>query len=77
VRTEFWDGSQVGGIGPRALWASAADVAHAAIEGMIAGRRTVMPRLFDQLAATGGRHVPRSLMLPVWHRIASRGFGER
>jgi short-subunit dehydrogenase len=40
------------------------DVAEAAISGMLAGRRTVVPGVVPKVVSTGGRFVPRSLLLP-------------
>jgi short-subunit dehydrogenase len=40
------------------------DVAEAAIGGMLAGRRTVVPGIVPKVVSTGGRFVPRSLLLP-------------
>ncbi|OBJ17449.1 ketoacyl reductase [Mycobacterium colombiense] len=40
------------------------DVAEAAIGGMLAGRRTVVPGVVPKVVSTGGRFAPRSLLLP-------------
>ncbi|MCV7100807.1 SDR family NAD(P)-dependent oxidoreductase [Mycobacterium palustre] len=40
------------------------DVAEAAIGGMLAGKRSVVPGLVPKVVSTGGRFVPRSLLLP-------------
>src|SRR6478735_2546257 len=40
------------------------DVAEAAIGGMLSGRRTVVPGVVPKVVSTGGRFVPRSLLLP-------------
>lgn len=40
------------------------DVAEAAIGGMLSGRRTVVPGVVPRVVSTGGRFVPRSLLLP-------------
>ncbi|MGH3632903.1 SDR family NAD(P)-dependent oxidoreductase [Mycobacterium sp.] len=40
------------------------DVAEAAIGGMLAGKRSVVPGIVPKVASTGGRFVPRSLLLP-------------
>lgn len=39
-------------------------VAEAAIGGMLAGRRTVVPGVVPKVVSTGGRFAPRSLLLP-------------
>lgn len=40
------------------------DVANAAIGGMLAGKRTVVPGLVPKVMSTGGRYIPRTLLLP-------------
>jgi short-subunit dehydrogenase len=40
------------------------DVAEAAIGGMLAGKRTVVPGVVPKIASTGGRYIPRTLLLP-------------
>src|SRR3954451_1110676 len=44
------------------------EVAAAAVRGMLRGRRTVVPGAATKALATGGRHVPRSILLPVARR---------
>lgn len=75
VKTEFADSAGVGhldGFGPSFLWATPEQVAERAVEGMAEGKRTVLPTAVDQVAGTLGRHAPRSLLLPVVQRFASR-----
>jgi short-subunit dehydrogenase len=45
-----------------------ADVAHAAVEGLEAGKRSVVPGAHNVISALGGRLVPRSLLLPALGR---------
>jgi short-subunit dehydrogenase len=40
------------------------DVAEAAIDGMLAGKRSVVPGIVPKVVSTGGRFAPRSLLLP-------------
>jgi uncharacterized protein len=40
------------------------DVAEAAIGGMLAGKRSVVPGIVPKVVSTGGRFAPRSLLLP-------------
>jgi short-subunit dehydrogenase len=47
------------------------DVAEAAIGGMLAGKRSVVPGLVPKVVSTGGRYVPRTLLLPAI-RIGNR-----
>jgi hypothetical protein len=44
------------------------EVAGAAVRGMLRGRRSVVPGAATKALATGGRHVPRSILLPVARR---------
>lgn len=50
------------------------DVAEAAIGGMLAGKRTVVPGIVPKVVTIGGRYVPRSLLLPAV-RIGNRFRG--
>ncbi len=47
------------------------DVAEAAIVGMLHGKRSVVPGMVPKFVSTGGRYVPRSLLLPAL-RIGTR-----
>ncbi|SON63275.1 putative oxidoreductase [Mycobacterium simulans] len=40
------------------------DVAEAAIAGMLAGKRSVVPGVVPKVVSTSGRYIPRSLLLP-------------
>jgi short-subunit dehydrogenase len=40
------------------------DVAEAAVGGMLAGKRSVVPGIVPKVVSTGGRFAPRSLLLP-------------
>jgi short-subunit dehydrogenase len=53
---------------------SPADVAGAAIDGMLAGKRTVVPGVVPKVVSHGGRYTPRSLLLPAI-RIGNRFRG--
>jgi short-subunit dehydrogenase len=48
------------------------EVAAAAVRGMLRGRRSVVPGTATKALATGGRYVPRSILLPAARR-ARRG----
>ena len=50
------------------------DVAEEAIGGMLAGKRSVVPGIVPKAVSIGGRHVPRSLLLPGM-RIVNRFRG--
>jgi uncharacterized protein len=53
---------------------SAGGVAEAAIAGMLAGKRSVVPGIVPKVVSTAGRFVPRSLLLPGM-RIGNRFRG--
>ncbi|MDT5348541.1 MAG: uncharacterized protein QOH91_1828 [Mycobacterium sp.] len=52
------------------------DVAEAAVGGMLAGRRSVVPGVVPKFVSTSGRYAPRSLLLPAI-RIGNRLRGGR
>jgi len=72
VRTEF---SQVAGAKsaedrtPSALLISAEECAHAGLEGLARGRRTVVPRLAVRLFVRFCAHAPRAVWLPLCRRL--------
>lgn len=72
VRTDIFSPSAaetLEGLGPGALWAEPADVAREAVDAMERGQRTVVPGVANQLAAVGGRYLPRSVSLPLQARL--------
>jgi short-subunit dehydrogenase len=75
TRTEF---GEVAGAGdkedalPGFLLMAAGDVARAGVDGMVAGRRTVIPGLQNRASMLGGRAVPRSLLFPIVRRLTGR-----
>jgi uncharacterized protein len=73
VRTEFMD-VLTGGRGesvktPDFVWMSSEDTAKAAVEGMLRGRRVVVPGPFNQVTAFAGAHSPRTFLLPLMRRF--------
>ena len=74
TRTGFADASGTDAFdrAPDLVVGEAADVAEAAVAAMVAGRRTVVPGLVNQLSALGGQHVPRSLLLPAINSAMDR-----
>ncbi len=62
-----WDGL------PSFLVDDARDVARAAVEGMEAGRRSVVPGAHNVISAFGGRFAPRMLLLPALDRLYPYG----
>ena len=57
------------GAGLDLFWQESEEVARAGVEGMVEGRRTVVPGVTNKLVAAGGRLAPRSVLLPVAGRI--------
>ena len=53
---------------PRLAFMDPVDVARQAIDAMVAGRRSVVPGMVNKALSTAGRHVPRTLLLPVVRR---------
>jgi short-subunit dehydrogenase len=51
---------------------SPAGVAKAAIEGMVSGKRSVVPGIVPHAASIGGRYLPRSVLLPTVKRFMGR-----
>ena len=75
VDTGFFESASVpkwGGAGPRALWASPTEMADSGIDGMVAGKRVVIPRLTWKVSAVGGRVAPRGVLLPVVRTVLDR-----
>ena len=74
VRTEFVDIISEGdhetvGSMPSFLWGTAEETAKAGVEGMLRGRRVVVPGRINQLTALAGTHTPRQVLLPVVRRF--------
>ncbi|KMO83127.1 Sulfoacetaldehyde reductase [Mycolicibacterium chubuense] len=71
VPTEWWE---VAGEAPPGgpVQVSAEEVAEAGIDGMLAGKRLVVPGLLPKLTGLGGRFTPRALLLPALRRAAAR-----
>ncbi len=70
VETEF---AEVAGFGdleagdamPKIMWVSAADVAQAAIDGLVKGRDVVIPGTANRVLAQFAQHTPRRVLLPI------------
>jgi short-subunit dehydrogenase len=78
VPTEFSDVAGVGqeqGDVPGFVWVPAADVARAGIEGMVAGKRVVIPGVVHRAIAAGGRFAPRSVLLPIANKVLGARLG--
>ena len=63
-------------VAPGFLFSEPADVAREAVDGMVAGRRSVVPGVQNKLSAAGGRLVPRMLLLPLVRRVAAERWDE-
>ena len=50
---------------PGFTWMESADVARQGVEGMLAGKRTVVPGVLNKVVSTSGRFVPRTVLLPL------------
>lgn len=75
VRTGFAEAaniSEVDGLGGRFVWQDANTVAQLAVEGMARGKRLVVPGAMAHLATVGGRHTPRSVLLPMVKHVIGR-----
>lgn len=73
VHTEFGDVAGVGDLErttPELAYVDAEQVAREAVEGMVAGRRSVIPSLKWKATGLSGRMVPRSILLPIVKRAA-------
>lgn len=73
VRTEFMD-VMTGGRGdsvktPDFVWMSSEDTAKAGVEGMLRGRRVVIPGPLNHVTSWAGTLTPRSVLLPLVRRF--------
>jgi len=50
---------------PGFTWMESDDVARQAIDGMLAGKRTVVPGALNKAVSTSGRYIPRTVLLPL------------
>jgi len=55
---------------PDFTWMESEDVARQGIEGMLAGRRTVVPGVVNKVLSTSGRYTPRTVLLPLIGRFS-------
>ena len=58
---------------PGFTWMESEDVARQGIEGMLAGRRTVVPGVVNKVVSTSGRYTPRTVLLPLIGRFSKSG----
>ena len=75
TETEFAEEAGMGSFDglPSFLVDAPRDVARAGVEGMEAGRRSVVPGAHNVISALGGRFVPRTLLLPALSRLYPYG----
>ena len=58
---------------PEILFTEAADIARAGIDGMVAGRRSVIPgSAVNRAVMIGGRFAPRTVLLPLVRHVTER-----
>lgn len=72
VRTEFAAVADLGRIEqllPSVAWVSAEQAAEAAVSGMAAGRRRVVPGATAKLQSVGGHYTPRTILNPILRRV--------
>ncbi len=72
VRTEFVSAAGLGAVDsvtPEFLWASAEEVAEAAVRGLDRGSRVVIPGALNHAGAIVGRHAPRGAFLRALGRF--------
>jgi uncharacterized protein len=50
---------------PGFTWMESTDVARQGVEGMLAGKRTVVPGTLNKAVSTSGRFIPRTVLLPL------------
>ena len=70
--TEFGAGADAGDAEaalPEIIFIEAADIARAGIDGMVAGRRSVIPGSLNRAIMVGGRLAPRSVLLPLVRQV--------
>ena len=79
TKTEF--GDRAGGPsffeGSDFVFSTAGDVARQGVEGMLAGRRSVIPGVTNKASMLGGRFVPRSVYLPAARRLGAGRLADR
>ncbi len=76
TRTEFEETAGAEGAAsklPGFTWMESDDVARQAIEGMLAGKRTVVPGVVNKVVSTSGRYTPRTVLLPLIERVSKSG----
>ncbi|MFF2085800.1 SDR family NAD(P)-dependent oxidoreductase [Nocardia sp. NPDC058176] len=75
VRTEYGEAAGVSNLDelvPAPLWVSAEDAAEAALNGLAAGRRRVVPGAFAKVQTVGGQYTPRGLVGPIMRMVYGR-----
>ena len=60
---------------PGFTWMESDDVARQAIEGMLAGKRTVVPGALNKAVSTSGRYIPRTVLLPLVKTVSKNSLG--
>ncbi len=75
IRTDIWEsaGWDIRGRGGDLVWQDPHEAVPAAVDAMIAGRRTVTPGLTNKLTTFAYRFTPRAALLPVVRRVIPGG----
>ena len=73
VRTDVWrrSGWEVANVGGDLLWQDPPEAARAAVDAMVAGRRTVTPGITNKLATLVFSSTPRTAWLPLTRALQS------
>ena len=74
TKTEFEEAAGAGDVAaklPGFTWMESDDVARQGIEGMLAGKRTVVPGVLNKAVSTSGRFVPRTVLLPLVKTVST------
>jgi short-subunit dehydrogenase len=58
---------------PGFTWMESEDVARQAVDGMLAGKRTVVPGAINKAVSTSGRFIPRTVLLPLVKSVSKNG----
>jgi short-subunit dehydrogenase len=55
---------------PGFTWMESEDVARQGVEGMVSGKRSVVPGMINKVTSTSGRFLPRTVLLPLVDRVS-------
>lgn len=70
VHTEFFAGMEDAiGRAPEFVWMTAEDTAKAGVDALVRGKRGCTPGALNKVSSIGGRHSPRTVLLPLMRRF--------